>query len=288
MSDYFLKGKTLTADYEHLATWHWGKENVAPVVADNSAVEWVPEVRPDGLWATAVKWTEEAFEKIKAGKYRFFSPAFTHDAEGHIRAIINFALTNLPATWHQEPLVAASANGATNERDAEMAVDCPNCAENAAKLSAANARLSAYEDKERETKEQLSQLSSFQTRVFAVTGKPTPDESIGAASAYKSSHDRLIELEAQAARDKLTRLSADFSATLDRAVKEGKIAPPERALWEEDVKTDGLERAFARLSAFASVATPKVVTSETAFRQRTGGEAPTVERQAIRKQFGRA
>ena len=93
-------GNRLFIDYEHGAL---NPHNAGPA----PAAGWFDlEVREDGLWAVNVDWTPRAREMLAQGEYRYFSPAFEVDEEGRIIALINIALTNLPATKRMEPLVA--------------------------------------------------------------------------------------------------------------------------------------------------------------------------------------
>lgn len=96
------RGTDLSWDYEHA---------VVKDGADNApAAAWCGlEVRKDGLWATNIRWTSRARQLIEAKEYRYFSPLFEHDDAGHVLNIINVALTNTPATWGIQPLIAASA-----------------------------------------------------------------------------------------------------------------------------------------------------------------------------------
>lgn len=66
------------------------------------------EVRGDELWATNVEWTPTAARALSDREFRYFSPALMLDREsGEVRELINIALTNIPATKHQKPLVAS-------------------------------------------------------------------------------------------------------------------------------------------------------------------------------------
>jgi phage I-like protein len=66
------------------------------------------EDRPDGLWATEIKWTPAALESFANKEIRYFSPAFDADKSGRVIDYINCALTNLPATHNNEQLIAAA------------------------------------------------------------------------------------------------------------------------------------------------------------------------------------
>jgi hypothetical protein len=62
-------GVELAIDYEHQTFNAEDNGKEAP------AAGWfTPEVREDGLWATAVRWTDRASAYLKAKEYRYFSP----------------------------------------------------------------------------------------------------------------------------------------------------------------------------------------------------------------------
>ncbi len=69
----------------------------------------VPAARGGELWATEIKWTPAALESFSNREFRYFSPAVMVDPDTReVTQIINCALTNLPATFNQTPLVADS------------------------------------------------------------------------------------------------------------------------------------------------------------------------------------
>jgi hypothetical protein len=64
-------------------------------------------VRDDGIYAEAIAFTETALAGItaKVPEWRFFSPVVELDENRRIMRIVNIALTNLPATVRQAPIV---------------------------------------------------------------------------------------------------------------------------------------------------------------------------------------
>jgi len=85
-----IRGIDLDIDYDHKAH-------------DGSAAGWVQsaQTRPNGLWLL-VKWTQTAYQKLKEGAYRYFSPEF-HDEWKHPQSGQTFkdvlfggAITNRP------------------------------------------------------------------------------------------------------------------------------------------------------------------------------------------------
>lgn len=90
-------------DYDHLAI-----EAAKP--GDGKAAGWCDlEKRADGLWAVNVKWTPTAFKMLQDGEYASISPFFgATKKDKRIVMLMNIAITNLPATFESEQLVAAS------------------------------------------------------------------------------------------------------------------------------------------------------------------------------------
>lgn len=60
------------------------------------------------LWAVPVKWVTEAEQLLRDKKYRYFSPVLYMDEVRRITMVFNIALTNIPATKGQSPLMAFS------------------------------------------------------------------------------------------------------------------------------------------------------------------------------------
>lgn len=90
------------------------------------------EARGGELWAADIQWTPAGARALAEREYRYFSPALYRNYEtGAVEEIINVALTNLPATLKQTPLVASRAGARENpmndlekmtaERDALLA-----------------------------------------------------------------------------------------------------------------------------------------------------------------------
>lgn len=82
---------------------------------DPDAYGWCSlDFRDDGeLWAVGVTWTEDGESRLRTKKQRFISPAFAYDTKSlRVTAIVNIAITALPATHGTAALVAASARAA--------------------------------------------------------------------------------------------------------------------------------------------------------------------------------
>lgn len=103
MSAFEEHGIDLSVDYDHhsLAT----AAGVKAVAAGWFGLE----VRDGALWASNVRWTPEAEAHLRAREYAFFSPLFDFSRQsGRIEKLINCALSNSPALFNIDALVAAS------------------------------------------------------------------------------------------------------------------------------------------------------------------------------------
>lgn len=93
-------------DYEHQSLNTQKNGQPAPAAGWFKTLEWVEGV---GLFATDVEWTDAAKAMIKAKEYRFISPLFTYNKDGHPRRLINAALTNTPALDGMGEILAAAS-----------------------------------------------------------------------------------------------------------------------------------------------------------------------------------
>ena len=257
MAEYLAHGKALLFDFNH------GTTLPMPSVEQGIAAgEFVPEVRADGLYATRIKWTPRAQELLRAKEYRFFSPYFMHDEKtGRILRLINCALTNLPALDGIAPLVAASANHHDNEEKAmDEELKKANATIEALRVENATikAKLSAFEEKEAEK----AGAVALRAQVLSLVGKANDAEAMGVLTALKASHERVAQLEADVAKNKAEKLSAEFTGILDGAVKDGKIAPAQRPFWEGQATKLGMEAAIGTLKGFVETAVALTASAE--------------------------
>lgn len=118
-------GNNLNIDYNHNQL-----ANVIDPEAGASAGTFQLEVRPSGLWAVDIIWTDRASKMIESREYIYTSPAFiTEDRNGQevIIDVLNFALTNIPATKNMDMLIAASKYEKTKKENmTEMSENTEN------------------------------------------------------------------------------------------------------------------------------------------------------------------
>lgn len=264
----------LMGDYEHqsLAT--------PPMKALASCTQFVPAIRRDAnggpeLWATEVQWTDMARQELEAGQYRMYSPAFVPDESGRIAALINFALTNLPASYEIAPLVAASEAAPAKETEMEEKLK-----ELSAQLTALSDKLSAAEKDKEELKgacermnalclkrlgksfddwakeesdehgEGDKELKALRAHVLATTGKTTVTEALGAISLMSTQAAELVTLKTKIEADKAAAEEAEFTALCDTSVKEGKLPPAMKDSFVTLKKELGTTKALTALKAF--------------------------------------
>jgi phage I-like protein len=109
----------LPFDYDH------GMLGIVTTPDSGKAAGWFVPGTDGPLTANDIQWTPAAEEAIRNREFRFFSPAVrlvtgdTEDGPQRVHSLINVALTNLPATKNQKPMVASETmpgdTGATYE-----------------------------------------------------------------------------------------------------------------------------------------------------------------------------
>ncbi len=243
----------LTFDYEHQALAE------PPMEAPCACYRWVPEFREGALWATSMQWTDKATGYITAKEYRYWSPALLFDAEtSRVNAILNCALTNLPATKGIAPLVAASVvalDAAASESTKETAMDPKDkeIADLKAQLSALTAnhatlsadhatltaKLSAFEDSDKANCTVLgvsltapkadrfaatNALVTLRGSLFEATGKTDVPSALGTINAWKSEAGEVVALKAEMVTlkaDHAKRADTEAAAEFDAVIESG-------------------------------------------------------------------
>jgi len=250
MRAYRTHGNQLCFDYEHKSIAHDTR------AGDGKAAGWFAiELRKDGLWAVDIRWTDKAAAEISAREWRYWSPTFECDHKtGRISALVNVALTNIPATHRLQPLVAASRKGQMDPKEdekfcedsaADKQEDCEDDAkaEKLAKIKALRAELAALEADAGETEEMadsededegdddpeaepVAKLSLLDV-ARKVTGLAKADsETLAGALVALSEQAKAAE----AARKKLAQVTGNARKTMvDKAIASGQLEPSKRA-----------------------------------------------------------
>ena len=276
MAAYTARQTPLMGDYEHMSLAQ------PPVKAPASITNFVPEVRMDStgqpeLWATQVQWTDTAREHLSAGEYRLYSPAFMPDGEGvRVAYLINVALTNLPATYGLEPLVAASS--ATSNEESPMDEEklkelgaklaqaekdreefkgmCQKMSDTVKKLTgktfdewAAEESAEHNDGAEAAQAEEAKALTALKSTVLAVTGQTDISKALGAVTAMAAQAKEFVALKAKLDADKATSTAASFDTTLEGGIKDGKIPPAMRGHFVSLKTALGTEKGLEMLRA---------------------------------------
>ncbi|WP_140918358.1 phage protease [Limnobaculum xujianqingii] len=102
-------GKTndLAIDYEHQTLKSAKNGQPAPASGWFKQMEWDDET---GLFATDVRWTENAATMIAAKEYRYISAVFLYDKNGRVIEVLHAALTNTPALDGMDEVMLAAAS----------------------------------------------------------------------------------------------------------------------------------------------------------------------------------
>ena len=221
-----------------LTNFDYGHGQVGFISSYESArsAGWAKLSERDGaLWATEIEWTPTARKALLDREFRFFGPTIYRDPETkRITNLVNVALTNLPATKGQRPIVnslsnaseGASMSAPQSTAPSAAAAPAPTPAASApdlASLQASNAQL-------------LSAVQSLQASLTAANAK-------------------LAEQDAERAKATKAELIAKLS-------REGKL-PPALQTWALGQDIAVLE-SFAKDAPVIAAAAPAVTPAPSA------------------------
>jgi len=226
----------LPIDYDH------GMLSGKPSAESSSAAGWfTPSIVDGSLVAANVEWTPRAVSMLKHREFRHYSPAFDVDMANpinigdneddkayRITRLVNVALTNLPATKDQIPLVASENAGDSIEQTPPLA--------NKETESMHLLKLFGLES-EAEVAQQATRLLS------AVPGAKTLADVLANINELKDSSAKSIELAQRVAELEAEKVTSQRDALIAKLSKEGK-APPSihaflRTLSFDQVKSFG-------------------------------------------------
>ena len=244
------------------------------------------ELRADGLYASSIEWTSRALKAIEDREYRFTSPAVMleeTDEVGMLRVteLINVALTNLPATIGQKPLVASAKQTAEKQEVLEdmdkklirkmlgLAEDATDeqvsakVAELSAAAKAADEAKAASAAAKTEAEKRGASLTSMTSQLAALDAKAKVADQLGA---------KVAELEALQTRQA-------WQSAFDAGDREGKL-PKSLHAWAQT-------QTVEQLSAF--IAAAPVVHGGRTHAPAQGSGTPdqlSVEEREVCKQLG--
>jgi phage I-like protein len=228
-------GIELSMDYEHAAV---GPADGQP----KPAAAWFKlEAREDGLWAVNVRWTPRASKMLSEGEYRHFSPTYRVNDKREIVAVINIALTNLPATRHQEPLMAAKAEAIGEMLTATSRAELVD-------LMSALFTASGHQTI-REVHGWVIGQKMANESYRAMKTADVVSTAIAARKIKRSQRDTFMALGATIGHDELAKLvdgldtlaGQNISEIVMTACRQGKVPPAVRGVWEEAGRALGPE-----------------------------------------------
>jgi len=244
MAAYAEHGVELTIDYDHHTLL------TGSGVKAISAGWFGLELRDGDLWACNVRWTPAATAHLEAGEYRYMSPLFNSDMQtGRIEKVLDVALTNTPALFDIDALVAASAHTNTDggdPMDPKLKEALDRIAELERQTAAKDAQIRSLEGQTaavalsatvglatnatpEEVRARVVALSTFRKDVLAIAGKDQDHLAIGALSAMKEQAGEVVALRTQVETAETAALSAEFKSYLDGLSTkgaDGKSLPP--------------------------------------------------------------
>jgi phage I-like protein len=234
MAAFQAQGNELSIDYEHQSL-------TDPPVRAPAAAWFGLEVRADGLWAVNVRWTPDADAHLRAGEYRYFSPAVELDSDtGRVLRLINLALTNLPATRSMKPLVAAKDQPQEPSMKTLLtAMGLKDTASEAEALSAFGQLTGRFQQSEQE--------------LLQLTSATSVNESFGVIRGLKDSAAQLTKLNMRVQELEQQDREREVEALIGQGKRDGKLAPAQEAFFREMGKKD-----VAILKGFLASA-PKLV-----------------------------
>jgi len=214
----------LPVDYEH------GMLGLISTPESGSAAGWfTPSVNVGGdLVANDVQWTPRAAQKLREREYRYFSPALHVDPDtGRVAKLVNVALTNLPATKDQVPLVANQKNtapGTNGQEQDEM--------KNLLKLLGA--------DNEAEAMTVATEWNKTGQELLTLTGTKTLTEALVAIEANAKLPTEVAKLSAAIAERDKADAGRDRDALIVTLSEAGKL-PPALHDWARTQTLDSLQ-----------------------------------------------
>jgi len=200
----------LGIDYEHQSIHAPKNGQPAP------AAGWITRVyAQDGAIYGEVEWTARATEMLKAREYRYISPVFEHDKQGHITRIIGAGLVFDPALS-----MPALAGAQLQEYDMDEPKD--------------NHSQDAYQDLRNRLMEALSlddaaDDSALVAAVEAlVSGSAEASAKPGDAAAGDAQTDEIKALTARIDRLQTDYQKAQANEAVEKAIAGGKLPPAQR------------------------------------------------------------
>lgn len=235
-------GNDYCLDYGHAML---DDKPVDPALAGRAAAFYRLQVIDGALWTKGLRWTEEAKSFLRDKQYRFLSPAFRHK-KGRVLEYVNAALTNIPATKHQPPIVQSLAPAAPptpsppQENTMKLVLQALGLADTAGEADALSS---------------VTKLQGNTKDIVALTGAPDIPRALGVLHAWKEAAAKLPAAEQEIEKLKVAALERKVRSVVNKALLDKRLPPSmkEKAL---KLGSQDLEMLQGFLDAFKPL-TPK-------------------------------
>lgn len=246
-------GNDFPIDYDH--AMHAGI-SLDPAESGKASGWFKPELRDGELWATNVRWTPKASKMLTDREYRYFSPVFGITEDGEIDCLMSVALTNLPATYGQEPLMAS-----------QTAVEPAPQQKEQPPMKSLLAALGLSENAtEAEGLAALHRLKNGETEMLTLTSQKTAQEGLGVLKAWKAQSEKVVALTSRVSELETEKAKVELDAVIIEAKKAGKVSPA--------METELRKMELSQLKAFVSVL-PAITPA--AVKEQTNGQQAVVQ-----------
>ncbi len=203
-------GNDYVIDYGHAAHTH-PSMTLDPAESGKAAGWFRAEMREGALYATNIRWTPKARQMLMDREYRYFSPVFTYSEDGEVMSLLSVALTNLPATYGQQPLMAS-----------QLSPEKPRMKSLLAALGLAE---DATEAAALEALEALKRTHATSSEMLSVLGQPGHVEALGTLKAWKAQTEQVVSLSQRIQELEGEKKKADLETVIGEAKRAGKVPP---------------------------------------------------------------
>jgi phage I-like protein len=227
MAEYLEHGVDKHIDYCHAVF-----DKNASVFDKVSACWYGLDLRDGELWGANARWTPPGGQRVTNLEFRYLSPTFTVDETGRVLELLNVALTNMPATVNQRPLVAASADFSAEGMHMVNTIAVALGMSPDAPESEVLTRLS----RDREVVGELVKLS----------GNADPKAAIAVVLGWKAGSEQLEKTQARLTTLEAEASKRDVALAVDAGERAGKITAATRDYW--------LGKSATEVTAYCAVA----------------------------------
>jgi phage I-like protein len=233
-------GNDYCLDYDHSMMSFFSMD---PSESVKAAGWFKPELRNGELWASQVSWTPKAASMLSQREVRYTSPTFCADEDGTISELVNVALTNLPATKKQTPLMASKKADEPKKENKAMkklslivlgALGLSADSDDTTVISAIN----QLKERARNAGDAGKDLADAHKRLNELTGKASFSESLGVVLSWKESAPQIEKLTARISELEQTGRAGEVERMVEAGIKDGKIAPAQKDYWLTNGKKD--------------------------------------------------